>query len=153
MKPEGMVRALEEIHRLLKPGGSLVAIRPVSGASLIKAYQGSRVLFAKPVPVPPEDHEAISQAEDALAQIVQRRLFLVERAGEFDFLAYASSVTELRDFVAKVNAFHEGPKDESVTAREAELYAQVEEIMQAAGEGAEVATHERGGIAQLGPVR
>ena len=153
MKPEGMVHALEGIYRLLRPDGCLIAIRPVSGASLIEAHQGGRVLFAEPVPVPPEEYEVIAQAEDALAQVGQRRLFLVERGGEFDFLTYASSVTELRDLVAKANAFHEGPRDEAVVAREAELAARVEEIMRAAGEGAEVVLHDKARIARLRPVR
>ena len=93
------------------------------------------------------------QAEDALAQIVQRRLFVIERSGEFDFLMYGSSVAALRDFIAKANAYDDRPTDEAVAAREAELAARVEEIMQAAGKGAEVAYHERGRIARLRPMR
>ncbi|MEK7311503.1 MAG: hypothetical protein AAB382_06005 [Chloroflexota bacterium] len=148
-----MVHALEGIYRLLRPDGCLIAIRPVSGASLIEAHQGGRVLFAEPVPVPPEEYEVIAQAEDALAQVVQRRLFIVDGSGEFKFLTYAASAAELRDSVAQTNAFHEGPRDEAVTAWEAELLARVEEIMRAAGEGAEVVLHDKARIARLRPVR
>ena len=150
MKHEGMVHALEEIQRLLRRDGSLIDIHPVLEAPLIEAYQGGKVLFAEPVPF--RDYEDDRQAEDALTQVVQRRLFVVERGGEFDFLHYGSSIAELRDYMAKANAYDDRPKDEAVAAREGELYTRVEEIMQAAGEGAEVAYHERGRIAQLRPM-
>lgn len=150
MKHEGMVHALEEIHRLLRPDGSLIDIHPVLEAPLIEVYEGAKVLFAEPSPdYSVEDYR---QAEHALAMIVQRRLFFVERSGEFDFLTYGSSAAELRDFMAKANAYDDTPKDEAVAAREVELYARVEEIMQAS-EGVEVAYHERARIARLNPVR
>ncbi len=150
MKYEGMVHALEEIHRLLRPGGNLIDIHPVLKSPLVEVYQGSRVLFVEPYPGY-DYEEDLRQAEDALAQIVQRRLFVVERNGEFDFVTYGSSVAELRDFLVKAGAYDDRPKDEAVAARAAELAARVEEIMHAAGEGAEVAYHERGRIARLNP--
>lgn len=153
MKHEGMVHALEEIQRLLRPGGSLIDIHPVPEAWLIKVYQGSTVLFAEPWRDHDDYDEDLRQAEDALADIVRRRLFVIERKGEFDFLTYGSSVAELRDFMAKANAYDDRPKDEVVAAREAELAARVEEIMQAAGVGAEVADHVRGRIVRLRPMR
>jgi len=151
MKHEGMVHALEEIQRLLRPGGSLIDIHPVPEAWVIEVYQGSRVLFAEPWRDDDYYDEDVRQAEDALAQIVRRRLVVIERSGEFDFRIYGSSVAELRDFLAKENAYDDRPEDEAAAARKAELYARVEAIMQAAGEGAEVAHHERGRIARLRP--
>jgi len=151
MKHEGMVHALKEIHRLLRPNGTLIDIHPVLEAPLIEVSQGGRVLFAEAFPF--HDYDDYRQADDALAQIVERRLFVIERSGKFDFLTYGSSVAELRDFMAKANAYDDRPKDEAVAAREAELAARVEEIMQAAGEGVEVTHHERARIARLKPVR
>ena len=150
MKYEGMVHALEEIRRLLRPDGCLIDIHPVLEAPLVEVYQGSRVLFVEPYPGY-DYEEDLRQAEDALAQIVQRGPFVVERSGEFDLLTYGSSVAELRDFWAKAGAYDDSPKDEAVEGREAELYARVEEIMQAAGPGAEVALHERARITRLNP--
>ena len=46
-----MVHALEEIQRLLRPGGSLIDIHPFPEVPLIEVYQGGRVLFAEPQPV------------------------------------------------------------------------------------------------------
>ncbi|NIS82919.1 MAG: hypothetical protein GTO14_22580 [Anaerolineales bacterium] len=145
-----MVHALEEIRRLLKPGGMLIDIHPVPEGYFIKALQGDRILFAERKRE--TCCEDVLYAEDALAEVVERDLFAVERRAEFDFLTYASSVCELRDYWEELNAFEADTKDEAVIAREEELYAQVEEIMQAAGAGVEVAIHERVRIARLRPV-
>jgi SAM-dependent methyltransferase len=151
MDREGMVHALEEIRRLLKPGGILIDIHPIPEGYLIKALQGDRILFAE------RKRETCSEdvlhAEDALAESVERDLFAVDRRAEFDLLTYASSVRELRDYWEELNAFEDDPKDEAIIAREEDLYAQVEEIMRASGAGAEVAIHERARIARLRPVR
>ncbi len=146
-----MVRALEEIRRLLKPGGMLIDIHPVPEGYFIKALQSGRILFAERK----RDtcSEDVLHAENALAQGVERNLFAVDRRSEFDFLTYASSVDELRVYWEELNAYEDRPKDEALVAREQDLYAQVEEILQASGAGAEVAIHERVRIARLRPVK
>lgn len=73
-------------------------------------------------------------------------------AAEFDFLAYASSHAELRDYMAKEGAYDEGPEDEADKAAKAELYPRVEQTWRAAGEGAEVVRRERARIARLRPL-
>lgn len=151
MNDEGMVHALEEIQRLLKPGGCLIDIHPVREAPLIKVCQGDKTLFVESSPVYSE--EDYRQADDALAQVVRRRLFVVAGSSAFDFLVYGSSVAELADFLAQANAYDDRPADEAVTAREAELAARVEASLRAAGVGAEVAYHERGRMACLRPIK
>ncbi|TFH34610.1 MAG: hypothetical protein E4G99_09165, partial [Anaerolineales bacterium] len=140
-----MVHALEEILRLLKPGGSLIDIHPVPEGYFVKALLGERTLFAE------RKRETLSEdvqhAEEALADIVKRNLFVLEKSTEFDFLIYASTVPELRQYLEKLNAFDDGPLDETAIAREEALYSKVEAIMQANGTGAEVAIHERARIA------
>jgi hypothetical protein len=147
MAREGMVHALEAIHRLLKPGGCLLDIHPLPQAPLAKIVQGGKNTFTGPVPAP--DEEDVRQAEAALAQVVQRRLFVVERSGVFDFLVYASSVAALRNFLEEANAFQDSPPDEAAAAAQDELAARLEEALQAAGEGAEVAYQERARITRL----
>ncbi len=151
MNHEGMVHALEQIRRLLRPDGILVDIHPVPEGPTIEAYQGDRLLFSE------RKRETCSErglhAENALAQVVRRGLFIVERRMEFDFQTYASSVHELRAYWGERNAYDDYPKDEAMVAREEVLYAQVEEILQASGAGAEVAIHERARIARLRPAR
>ena len=147
-----MVRALEEIHRLLTPGGELIDMHPVPTETALQVVLNGAVLFAEASP--DHDHHEEEQAEDALAQVVRRGLFVIERSEEFTFHVYGSSVAELLDFMAEANAFDEGnSNDEAVTMQAEELYARVEEIVQAAGEEAEVIYLERGRIARLKPMR
>jgi hypothetical protein len=150
MEPEGMVHALKEIHHLLKPGGRLIDIHPFAEASLIEIHQGQAIIFSEPVPTTSLDD--IQQADNALAAVIQQGLFAVERASEFDFRIYAPSVSQLRDFLAEASAFEADSLDEQVAAQREELAAQVEALMGAAGEGAEVATYERAHIARLAPL-
>ena len=151
MKHESMVHALEEILRLLKPGGTLIDIHPVVQAWLCEVTQGGKAVFAEPSPTYDYEEDLI-QADVALAQVVQRRLFDRDIEGEFDFLTYASSAAELREFLKKASAYEDSLQDDEVTARAEELAARVEQIRQACGEGAEVAAHERGRITLLRPV-
>lgn len=148
-----MVHALQEIQRLLTSGGVLIDIHPVPQAWLAEVHQAGRVLFAMPW----RDHdyydEDVRQAENALAQVIERRLFVAEGRGEFDFLTYGSSVAELRDFMVQESAHRDGPQDEADEAAKAELYARVEQILRAAGGGAVVARRERTLIARLRPLR
>jgi hypothetical protein len=149
MEHEGMVHALEEIHRLLRPDGSLIDIHPSLEVPLVEIHQDGKAVFTEPVPE--HDCQDKQQAEKALAEVVQRGLFMVQRADVFDFLVYASSIVELRSFLEEANAFEVSPPDEEAAAWQAELAAQVVEAMQAAGEGAEVAFHERVYITRLRP--
>jgi hypothetical protein len=135
-----MVHALEENHRLLKPDGCLIEIHPILETPLVKVYQGSSLLLVGPYPGY-DYEEDLRQAENALAQIVQRGLFVIECSSEFDFLTYGSSIAELQDFW-----------EEPAVAREAELYVRVEEFMQAAGQGAKIALHERARVSRLRPL-
>jgi len=145
-----MVHALQEIQRMLKPDGCLIDIHPVLEAPLIKVYQGSRILFVEP-DLGYDYEEDLRQAENALTQVLDRRLFVIERSSEFELITYASSVPELRDFWAKVGGYDDSPKDQAVEARLTELYDGVEEIRRAAGKKAEVAYHERARITRLNP--
>jgi hypothetical protein len=149
MAHEGMVHALEAIRHLLKPDGCLLDIHPVPEAPLARIVQGGKITFTGPVPALNE--EDVRLAEVALAHAVQRRLFVVERSGVFDFLVYASSVAELRNFLEEANAFQDSPPDEAAAVAQTELAARLEEALQAAGEGAEVAFHERACITHLMP--
>jgi hypothetical protein len=151
MQTEGMVHALEEIHRLLKAGGSLVDIHPFVEPPRIEVHKDGRVLFTEPKPDYSTDDYRL--ADDALAQVIQRGLYFIERSGNFNFLVYASSVPELRDYTAETNACLDEPKEEAAAAREAEFIARVEGTLQGVGEGAEVATSERARITRLMPAK
>jgi hypothetical protein len=151
METAGMVHALEEIHRLLRPDGCLIDIHPFSDQATIEVHQGRAVAFA--VTLPAFSADAIRDAEDALAQVGERRLLRLERAASFDFLTYASSVSELYAYYEEANAFDDSPTDEALIEWMSQLAPTVEEALRAAGDGAEVAYRERAHIARLVPLR
>jgi hypothetical protein len=151
MDHEGMVHALEEIWRLIKLDGVIVNILPIPEGYSIEVHHNGRIFFAERK----RDtlSEDVLQAEAAIKQVLDRGLFIMDQKDEFDFRTYGSSVSEVRAYWEEQNAYEEEPKAEDVLAREESLYAQVEEILDELGEGAEVAIHERVRIARLSPVK
>lgn len=144
-----MVHALESIHQLLAPSGRLIDIHPFAEAPVIAIHLGGRITFSEPAPV--NAVEDIQFAEKALAHVIGRGLFAVERAHQFDIRTYASSVAELMEFQADQESLSGGPADEAATIQIEELAAHVEQLMQAAGDGAEVFLLERVHMALLRP--
>jgi SAM-dependent methyltransferase len=152
MDHKGMVHALQEIRRLLKPDGILIDIHPLPDPPLFEVRRDGRVHYAEPEPGHDFD-EDIRQADRALARVLKRRLFAQESRREFDFLTYGSSVQELLDFLEEASAFHEDSEGEQATPDEEAFFARLEHRLRRAGADAEVATHERGQIARLKPIR
>jgi hypothetical protein len=147
MEHEGMVHALEKIHDLLEPDGCLIDIHPFIGKSFVEVHQRGKVMFAEPVP--PFDEEYIRHAEDSLAQVVRRRLFIIERAAAFDFLTYAPTIHELLEFYEEANAFDQSLDDGIFKEWASKMAVKIEEAMRDAGEGAEVAYREWAHISRL----
>lgn len=144
-----MVHALQEVQRLLKSDGRLIDIQPLIEAPLLKVYQGNSVVFVESDPSY-DYEEDLRQADAALTKAIQRSLFVIEERSEFDFLTHGSSAQELLAFWGKtstVDDISEDPAEQRIK----EVYARVEEIRQAAGQGAEVALHERARILRLNP--
>jgi hypothetical protein len=151
MEHEGMVHALVEIGRLLRRDGTLIDIHPCLEAPFIKVFSGGVVSFAEPDPS--YDYEDdLQHAEEALAAAVQLGAFSVDRSREFDFLTYASSVSELRDFLTESGAYDERPQDDDILARQGDVYARAEDVMKASAETTNVGLHERGRMTRLRPM-
>ncbi len=146
-----MVHALEETRRLLKPDGVMINILPVPEDYFVEVHHDGRILFAE------RKRETFSEdvlrAEAAIKQILDRGLYVIDQKDEFDFRTYGSSVPEVRAYWEEQNAYEQEPKAKDVLAREEYLYAQVEEILDELGEGAEVVIRERVRIARLSPVK
>ena len=145
-----MVHALEEIQRLLEPDGRLIDIHPVRKAPLIKIHRGSDLVFSESDPGYDYD-EGLRHADEALDEVAQRSVFLVEGRSEFELVTYASSVTELQDYWAKYGAFDDSPKDAAVAACQNDVYAKASEIMRGETE-AEISYYERARITRLKPI-
>ena len=151
MAHEGMVHALEQTWRLLKPDGVLVNILPAPGGTFFEVHHDAIALFSEC------NRETLSedvlQAEAAIRQVLVRGLFYIDQEDEFEFHIYGSSVSEVRAYWEEQNAFDEEPKSEERLAREDLLFEQINKIMDELGVGAEVALRERVRIARLYPVR
>jgi hypothetical protein len=150
MDHEGMVHALQETRRLLKLDGVLVNILPVPEGYSIEVLHDGRFLFSERKRDTCD--EDVLRAEAAIKQVLDRGLFVTVQKDEFDFLTYGSSVSEFRAYWEEQNTYKEEPKAKDIHEREEHLYAQVEEILDELGEGAEVAIRERVRIARLRPV-
>ena len=146
-----MVHALEETRRLLKLEGVLVNILPHPEGYFIEVHHAGRVLFSERKRETLS--EAVLRAEAAIKRVLDRGLFVIDQNDEFDFLTYGSSVSEIRAYWDEQNAYEEEPKAKDIVAREEYLYAQVEEVLDELGEGAEVVFRERVRIARLSPVK
>jgi hypothetical protein len=98
MPPEGMVHALEIIHNLLQPQGTLVDIHPSGESPTIELVHGGHKSLLGYLQET-DDFVEYSQASAALAQAVDIGLFQVERQGTFQFSTVATSVDELRAYL------------------------------------------------------
>ena len=148
-----MVHALEEIHRLVKPTGILIDIHPVAEPSPIEIHLGEKIERVGDLSVRQwcSDYQ---HADEALTEIKQRGLFMVERQGMFNSLTYYDSVAEMRtDWKEAIDKFARDAQsiDESVPQAEA-MAARAEELMQAAGSEAELIVGERVHISRLKPI-
>jgi hypothetical protein len=152
MEYGGMVHALEQIHRLLKPNGALIDIHPVSKPSSIEINQAGKVELVGQLSVRQWCYE-FEQADIALAEIVQRGRFIEERHALFDLPTHYASAAELdTDLKESVEIFARDAQAaiEPLPHIEA-LTAQAEELMRAAVSGAELIVHEWTHISRLKP--
>lgn len=147
-----MVHALEEIHRLLKPNGFLIDIHPVAEHSSIEIHQNGIFDLVGHLEVHQWRHD-FEQADNALAEIVQRGLFTLEQKDMFDTLTYYDSVAEMGTALKEsIHKFvREGePIDEEVSQIET-LALQAEELLRTAGNRAKLVLREREHISRLKP--
>ena len=116
-----MVPALEVVHRLVGPSGTLIDIHPVFGAARVEVHCAGQVVFAEPASASAD--AGVLHADEALAHVAARGLFVSESQMEFDFRVYGSSGDELRDFLAEADAHSNQACDEACDAYESELSA------------------------------
>ena len=136
-----MVHALEKIHRLLKPGGILIDIHPPPEPSSIDVRVDDRTHAAGWLHET-DDYGDYEAADEALAAIVARGLFVIERRGIFSFLTYADTLAELRTYLTEE---WEDARIDDVTA------ARIEELMTAPDRDKEIILREPVRIARLAP--
>jgi hypothetical protein len=152
MEYSGMVHALEEIHRLLKPAGTLIDIHPVAEASPVEIHRKGKIDLVGPLSVRQwcTDYQ---QADSALADVLGRGRFAVERERMFDSLTYYDSAAEmLTAWKESIEKFARDAESAAEALPHAEaLAARAGEMMDAAGGGVELVVRERTHISRLRP--
>jgi hypothetical protein len=143
-----MVHALDEIHRLLRPAGTLIEIHPVRGA-WVEVRSETGTPFVELDPGFDSDEEA--STENAVSTILDRGLFARDADREFEFLWYASSVRELRDHFALMGGYDQSPGSPRITRLRDQLYRRAQETVDRLRTDAEVVYRERARISRLIP--
>ena len=149
-----MVHALEEIHRLLKPAGVLIDIHPVAEYSPLEIHWEGKIDLVGHLEVRQWCID-FQQADDALAEVVRRGLFAIEREGLFLSLTHYDSLADMRaDLMEDIERFARDTPSEAEALPHAEaLVARAEELVQATVGEAELVLRDRVHISRLRPTR
>ena len=131
MLEKGMVHALEEAHRLIRPTGRLVDIHPLPTATIFEIRVKNRVTYS--LLLPGESYADIQHAENALLQVVRNGLFQQENVCEFNWHTHASSLQELIDQVTRESTFEDQPCNELLALQKNEFGGLIEKARLAAG--------------------
>jgi len=151
MAHEGMVHALEEIHRLLKPAGTLIELHPaVDAPPLVEVWSDGKLTFQEKDPVF-DYEEDLRQAEAAVATVIDRGLFVLDERRRFELRTYAASVKEMRDHWAFVGAYDPEEPEEMLLRRRDEMYARARGALERSP-GAEIVYVEPAAMSRLVPV-
>jgi SAM-dependent methyltransferase len=138
MEHGGMVHALEEIHRLLKPAGTLIEIHPsIDARPFVEVRSTGRLSFSEGDPV--FDYEDdLRQADAAVTAVLDRGVFVLDDRRGFELRTYAASVKELRDHWAFVGAYDPEEPEETLARRRDEMYTRAQAALDAGSSAAEV---------------
>src|ERR687896_1497009 len=149
MEPEGMVHALEEIHRLTRPAGTVIEIHPALEFPFLEVRSNGELLFSENDPG--FDYEEDSRlAEAAVATVVGRGVFVLEESRRFELRTHASSLRELRDHWAVADAYDPEEKEETLARRQEEMYARAHEALERSS-GAELVYVEPATMSRMTP--
>lgn len=124
-----MVHALEEIHRVTRPAGTLIEIHPALEFPFVEVRSKGELPFSEDDPG--FDYEEDSRlAEAAVATVVSRGVFVLEESRRFELRTHASSLKELRDHWAVADAYDPEEKEETLARRAEEMYARAHEVLE-----------------------
>lgn len=137
-----MVHALVKIHDLLQPTGALVDIHPLAEPPSIQVRVAGEIHDAGWLRET-DDYIEYEQADQALAQVIERGLFVLERRARFSFTTHAASLRELQQHLE--DEWQDAFIEES-TARS------IEDLLRTRERDKEILLRETVQIARLRPV-
>ncbi len=146
-----MVHALEHIHRLLRPAGTLIEIHPALEVPFVEVRSNGELSFREDDPG--FDYEDdLRSAEEAVASVVRRGDFLLDGSRRFELRTYASSVGEFRDHWAVVGAYDPEEKEDALVRRQDEMFARANDLL-SRSPGAELVYVQPATMSRLTPSR
>ena len=94
-----MVHALSEIHRVLKPNGTLLDLRPLEDSWSVEVvssagWQASGRLSDMPIGIADD-----AAANDAMREVESRGWFIQKKIEEFPFFYYWDTPSEMKEFM------------------------------------------------------
>ncbi len=124
-----MVHALDEVHRLTRPAGTLIEVHPAVEFPFVEVRSNEELLFSEHDPG--YDYEDdLRDAEAAIATVVGRGVFVLEKSRRFELRTYATSVEELRHYWDVYGAYDREEKEEALARRQDEMYARAHEVLE-----------------------
>jgi uncharacterized protein (DUF1684 family) len=151
MPHEGMVHALEEAHRMLRPSGHLLEIHPAREVPFVLVRTDGKVVFAEADPGFDYDDD-LEKAETAVAATLDRGLFVLERTRRFELRTHASSVEELLDHFAVTEAYDPEEKDETLLRFRDAMYERAQAALDRTATSRELIYVEPARMSRLTPV-
>jgi SAM-dependent methyltransferase len=149
MEHQGMVHALEEIHRLLRPAGTLIEIHPALEVPFLEVSSNGELFFSEDDPG--FDYEDdLRHAEAAVSAVVGSGAFAIDDRLRFELRTHASSVTELRDHWVVSGAYDPEEKEETLARQQDEMYARAHQVFERSP-GAELIYVEPATMSRLRP--
>ena len=94
-----MVHALQEIHRVLKPHGILIDLRPLADRWPIEVTSLSKTEEAVRVSDLPEGLEQDRSADRAIQEGMAQNWYRIEASENFPFFYYWDSPKEMQEYV------------------------------------------------------
>ncbi len=94
---EGMVHALHDIHRVLKPGGILLDLRPAIGDRIVEVDLVSATLYAGMIDASATTADK-QAADNAIAQAVEDGWYALEHQEIFEMITDMDTADDLRDY-------------------------------------------------------
>lgn len=100
MNPEGMVHALSEIHRVLKPNGILIDMRPLADQWRVEVVSLREVKRTGRVTDLPEQTNGDIASNEAMDDVERRGWFKREQDQLFPFIYSWDTPSEMEEFIA-----------------------------------------------------
>jgi hypothetical protein len=97
--------------------------------------------------------EGITQAESALAQVVEIGLFNAGKKSVIDFCHHAASPQELFTHWDAIEPYSDSPKDLAIAASEKMIFSRLESFLQTSGTPSKIAIRERASISCYIPMK